>query len=96
MKEIRYCPEHGNPGTEVGAWPCPVATEDDPIWIQTCHHFAEEIDRRIREVTDDGNFIRLLPPTDTPLHHLRMVQEYRNHLPYGEPRPLKGHGNSPL
>lgn len=82
----RYCPDHGDRYDPIDAWGrCPIAEEGDPPAQQTCHHFVEEIDRRIRDVTENGNYSNLLPrEPGQPM----MVQEYRNHEPYGEPRPI--------
>lgn len=81
MKEIRYCPIHGKPDSEADAWPCPLSDED-----QMCDHFEAELARRVRDVTVKGNYIELLP--DRNEQGERMIQEYRDHQPHGEPRPL--------
>lgn len=86
MDEHR-CPDHGTPQD---AWPCPVATEDDPPQEQTCPHFVAELERRVTDVTRNGNFFRLLPRSDDSPQML--VQEYRNHRPYGKPQPRGGTG----
>jgi hypothetical protein len=82
VKEIRYCPLHGKPDI-INAWPCPVSDDDE-----MCEHFEAELAHRIREVTDDGNYFELLPGRTEAGE--RMLQEYRNHQPHGEPQVL-GH-----
>lgn len=77
-----FCPEHGRPDP-LHAWPCPAAVEGDPPDALTCHHFAAEIDRRLREVTVDGNYFQTFVGPDGQ----RMTQQYRGHQPFGEPRP---------
>ena len=81
MKELQYCPDHGKPGDEGGKWPCPL-TDDD----QMCKHFEAELARRVHDVTVNGNYVELLPDRNEAGE--RMLQEYRNHQPHGEPRPL--------
>lgn len=85
--EDRYCPEHDHPHSRPSeTWSrCPIAEEGDPIDAQTCHWFAAEIDLRIREVTELGNYFELLHAEEG---QPRMIQEYRNHEPHGEPRQL--------
>lgn len=80
MSTPRFCPEHGRDDV-LHAWPCPV--EGDSLDTLTCHHFAAEIDRRLREVTVDGNYFKTYVAPDGQ----RMKQQYRAHEPFGEPRP---------
>lgn len=52
-----------------------------------CPEFTAELERRIDEVNVHGNYFRLLDRDgDGP----RLVQEYRNHVPLGPPRPAWG------
>jgi len=85
MNDIRFCPDHGDPLTPGSEWPCPVACDSDPIDVTTCHHFAAEMDRRIRDVEIGGNYYTLR----TDDNGNRVTQEYRNHQPYGEPKAIR-------
>lgn len=80
--EIDHCPEHG---TDEEPWPCPIADEADPPEDMTCTHFADELQRRLHDVTVNGNFFRTLPRQPDAKF---VVQEYRNHQPYGGPREI--------
>lgn len=81
----RHCPDHGNPDNPIEGWShCLLATEDDP-GTETCHWLMEEMKLRIKEITEDGNYIQLLP---WELGGPRMTQEYRNHEKHGEPKPI--------
>lgn len=74
------CPVHGRdePGWE---WPCPVAYEDSPPGAENCPYFADEIARRIEDMTEGGNFFR----HDKDDDGVWWAQEYRDHQPYGDP-----------
>lgn len=81
MKDALYCPVHGDPHTEGKEWPCPLSDDE-----KTCRHFEAELARRVRDATRNGNFFELLP--DRNKAGERMLQEYRDHQPFGEPQPL--------
>lgn len=93
MSELpQFCPEHGHPGDTSGdqGWAyCPTATEDDPPGSEVCPHFLVELERRIDDVTTNGNYFEM---RDGPAGEF-YVQEYVNHQPVGEPREFRGgHG----
>lgn len=81
----RFCPVHGHPDDEITAWPCPIPDDDAPADVKMCEHFDKELARRYKDVTEEGNFFRLLPKDP---RGQRMVQEYRGHVKYGPPKPL--------
>lgn len=62
-----------------------MATEDDPVEVTTCHHFIDEIEKRLDDITIGGNYFRADGPLTDPA---TLVQEYRDHKPYGTPKPL--------
>jgi hypothetical protein len=84
MNDIRYCPIHGTPDSKGNEWPCPLSDEDE-----MCPEFEAELARRMHDVTVNGNYFELLP--DRSADGERMLQEYRNHEPYGQPQTLRGH-----
>lgn len=75
--KVECCPVHGDIGDPMDAWPCP----DD------CTHFALELERRVENVQVHGNYFKLLGPIGDGAG---LMQEYRNHVPVGPPRPLRG------
>lgn len=81
MEENEYCPRHGNPENPWAR--CPTTEQGG---TETCGWLVQEMDRRIKEVTDYGNYFALLPREHPG--EPRMMQEYRDHEPYGEPRIL--------
>lgn len=84
MSTIRYCPIHGSPDDPFTAFPCPRPFEEEG---QECPYLLEELNLRIREITEDGNYFEVIASTTdgTTL----IVQEYRNHHPYGKPKTRK-------
>jgi len=76
MSAIHSCPEHGTPDND---WPCLLAR-------RSCEHLTNELQRRMRDVTRSGNYFQVLPRPNAAGY--TMVQEYRSHRPWGEPKPL--------
>jgi hypothetical protein len=82
VKEARYCPIHGKPDEPGNEWGCPLSDDDE-----MCPYFEAELARRVRDVTVKGNYFELLPGRNEQGE--RMLQEYRDHQPHGEPQSLR-------
>jgi hypothetical protein len=72
-EQIYYCPDHGTPESP---WPC---TEAEAL---TCTYFAAELDRRVHDVSVNGNYVRSWVDGEGRW----WKQACRNHLPVGEPQ----------
>lgn len=86
MSAISYCPVHGTPDDIFTAWPCPMAVEGDPPGTETCPHLVEELERRIKDVVENGNYFQYTEAVSPDGKRIRYTQEYRNFRPYGEPK----------
>lgn len=84
MSAIRYCPIHGSPDDVFTAWPCPMAVEGDPPETESCPHLLKELEQRIKEVVEEGNYFQYNETVTADGKRIRWVQEYRAFRPYGE------------
>lgn len=74
MTHPTRCPVHAAPEDgEFDAWPCP----------DYCEFFAAELDRRIHDVSVNGNYWRTWDEDG-----VRYMQQYKNHEPVGESKPM--------